>query len=341
MTDRLVATVDHVKPHGSVPLRGRSRRSVRSCLEAYAFVLLLIAAVAFFAIYPATSETFVSAANIRAMLGGNAVVAISAIAVLIPLIAYEFDLSVGATTALTSIFVAAGLAAGIAVPIVIAIGVGLGALVGAINAILVTRAGINAVIATLGIAIIISGVMDLKTGGATVTGNIPATVTDFGSGTTLGIPQPAWALFAVAILAYYILEYTPYGRYLYTLGSNRQAAKLVGIRTRVVLGLSFVLAGLVASTAGALQVARAGSGDPRIAETLTLPALAAAFLSAAAIKPGRFNVAGTLVALLFLAVLNNGLNIAGAEVYVNNFVNGGALIIGVALAVRLGRREQL
>jgi ribose transport system permease protein len=80
--------------------------------------------------------------------------------------------------------------------------------------------------------------------------------------------------------------------------------------------------------------------DPKVGDTFTLPALAAAFLSAAAMKPGKYNVAGTLVAIFFLGVLNNGLNLAGSPEYVTNYVNGAALIVGVALAVRLGRRQE-
>jgi ribose transport system permease protein len=145
----------------------------------------------------------------------------------------------------------------------------------------------------------------------------------------------------VAIFVYYLLGHTPYGRYLYAFGSNRGAARLVGIRTKLTLGMTFVIAGVLSGLAGILQVSRAGSADPKLGETFTLPALAAAFLSAAAIKPGRYNVWGTLVAIFFLAVLNNGLNLAGSPQYVANYVNGAALIVGVGLAVKLGRREQV
>ena len=88
------------------------------------------------------------------------------------------------------------------------------------------------------------------------------------------------------------------------------------------------------------EIARAGGANPRLADSILLPALAAAFLSAAAIRPGRYNVGGALVSVYFLAVLNNGLNLAGAPEYVSSFVNGGALIIGVGVAARLGGRRE-
>jgi len=319
----------------------RRRKTVRQYLEAYAFLGLLVIAALFFSLWSETGETFPSEANIRTLVSANAVVAIVALAALVPLVCYEFDLSVGAIAGLSSIFVASALANGTPVFLGILLGIGLGILVGLVNAFLITRVGVNAVITTLGMAIILAGVINQKSGGLAVTGDIPLSFSEFGSSTWFGIPKIAYILAVIAIGVYYLLNHTPYGRYLYAFGSNREAAKLVGIRTKLTLGLTFVISGALAGAAGVLQVARAGSADPKVGESFTLPALAAAFLSAAAMRPGRYNVAGTLVAIFFLAVLNSGLNLAGSPQYVNNYVNGAALIIGVALAVRLGRRQEL
>jgi ribose transport system permease protein len=218
--------------------------------------------------------------------------------------------------------------------------VGIGATVVLVNALLITRAGINAVITTLGTAAIVGGVITHKTGGLAIVADIPRAVTDFGSGTTLGIPSTTFALVLVAGLVYYVLEHTPFGRYVYALGESPGAARLVGLRTDLLLAATFVASGSLAGAAGVLQVARAGGADPRVGESFTLPALAAAFLSAAAIKPGRYNVAGVLTALFFLAVLNSGLNLAGAQPYVSQYVNGTALIVGVGLAIFLGRKRR-
>ena len=317
------------------------RKSLRQYFEAYAFLGLLIAAAVFFSVWPETGETFTSAANLRTLISSNSVIAIVALAALVPLVCYEFDLSVGAIAGLSSVFVATALAAGTAVPLAIALGIGLGVLVGGINALLITRVGVNAVITTLGVSIILAGVVNQKTSGLSVTGSIPLGFSEFGSSNWLGVPKIAYVLAVLALLVYYLLGHTPYGRYLYAFGSNREAARLVGVRTKLTLGLTFVISGALCGAAGVLQVARAGSADPKVGETFTLPALAAAFLSTAAIKPGRYNVAGTLVAIFFLAVLNNGLNLAGSPEYVSNYVNGAALIVGVGLAVRLGRRQEV
>lgn len=319
---------------------GRLARPLRYYLEAYAFLGLLIIAALFFSVYPESSDTFTSAANLRTLVASSAVVAIVALGALIPLVCYEFDLSVGAIAGLSAVFVASALAGGTPVLVAILLGIGLSLLVGLVNALLITRFGVNAVITTLGMSIILGGIMLQKTSGITVTGDIPLSFSQFGSTNWFGIPKVAYVLVVIAIAVYYLLEYTPYGRYLYAFGSNRDAARLVGIRTKLTLGMTFVISGALCGMAGILQVSRAGSADPRVGETFTLPALAAAFLSAAAIRPGRYNVGGTLVAIFFLAVLNSGLNLSGAPEYVTSYVNGAALIIGVGLSVRLGRRSK-
>jgi ribose transport system permease protein len=319
----------------------RLRRPLRYYLEAYALLGLLIAVAIFFSVWPETADTFPTAANIETLIAANSVVAIVALGALVPLVCYEFDLSVGAIAGLSSIYVATALSDGGGIVAAVFLGIAIGVVVGVVNGTLVTRLGVNAVITTLGMSIIIAGVINFKTEGVGVTGGIPASFTDFGTQTTLGIPRAAFALAAAALAVYYLLNHTPYGRQLYAVGSNRGAAKLVGIRNKLVLGLTFVVAGALCGAAGVLQVARSGGADPRIGDNLTLPALAAAFLSAAAIRPGRYNVGGALVAVYFLAVLNSGLNLTGAEQYVSSFVNGAALIVGVGLAVRLGRRQEL
>jgi ribose transport system permease protein len=310
-----------------------------SFIERYAFIILLFVAVTFFCLYPGTSETFPSQANMKALITGNVVVAIIAIAALIPLVCEEFDLSVGAVAGLSSIFVADHLSGGGSLFVAVFIGISFGLIIGALNAFLITVVGVNAVITTLGTSIIIAGIISQLTGGRSITGNIPREFIMFGTGTTYGVPNLCFALILIGAVVWYLLEHTPFGRQLYAYGSNRSAAVLVGIRTKFVLSTSFLLAGGLAGFAGILQVARAGGADPRVGDSFTMPALAAAFLSAAVLQPGRYNVIGTIIAIYFLATLNSGLNLAGAKPFVNNYVNGFALILGVALAVVFSKRK--
>jgi len=300
---------------------------------------LALGIAVFFSLYSATSTTFPTLENARSMLGTQSVLGIAALGALMPLVLGAWDLSVGATLGLSAVMSASAMSSGASIPVAILVAVGIGMAIGAVNGLLVVRARVNAVIATLGTATVIDGVVQMKTKGITVVSNLPAGLSSFGTDNIVGIPRIFLVPVVVAGVAYFVLEHTPFGRYLYAMGSNPTASRLVGLRTDRLMFLSFVAGGSLAGAAGILQVARAGAADPHVGAAFTLPALAAAFLSAAAIKPGRFNVGGVLVAILFLAVLNSGLNLAGAAPYVSSYVNGVALIVGVAFASWMARRQ--
>jgi ribose transport system permease protein len=327
-------SVSSVAPAADVKVR-RQRRRATEWLEAYALLACLVAAAVFFSLYGPTSGTFLTAANLQVLVGGQAVAALAALAVLVPMCAGNWDLSVGATAGVGAVFSASAMSGGNLIGAVL-LGLALGAAVGVFNALVVTRFKINAVIATLGTMSLLQGLINLKTSGVAVVSNIPQSLVDLGSGTWVGVPRIAVVLLAVALATHYLLEHTPYGRYMYALGENPIAARLIGLRTNLLGFSAFVVAGVLAAIGGILAVARSGGASPQLGDQLLLPAFAAAFLSAAAIKPGRYNVPGLLVAVYFLAVINNGLNLMGAQPYVTSFVNGSALIVGVGMANYLG-----
>jgi ribose transport system permease protein len=337
--EALDPTANPVGPNLGAPEESKSRRVLADRLEALALPALLVAAAVFFTVFGSTSNAFMTAANIRVLLGGQAVVALVALALLVPLCANEWDLSVGAAAGLSAVFAASVMSTGsLAGGVLVALA--LGVLVGVVNALIVTRCRVNAVIATLGTMTIVGGVINWKSHGVSIVSNIPQSLVNLGSENWLGVPRIAVVLAVIALATHYLLEHTPYGRYLYAYGSNPTAARLVGLRTRILVASTFVIAGVLAASAGILSVARSGGASPTVGDQLLLPAFAAAFLSAASIKPGRYNVGGLLVAVYFLAVINNGLSLAGAQPYISSFVNGGALIVGVGLAMYLGRRRR-
>ncbi|MUL50082.1 ABC transporter permease [Mycobacterium sp. CBMA293] len=316
----------------------RTRRWAKF-LEAYALVFLLIATFVFFSVYPPTAESFLSTANLQVVFAGQAVIVIVSLGVLLPLITQDFDMSLGALAALSAIVVAEVVTSGVPVVVSIAVGIAVGALIGGANALIVTRLRVNAVVSTLGVGTVLGGVIIHITGGLASTSNVPAVLTNFGTGNIAGVPTIFLAMLAVAGVALFVLEHTPIGRYLYALGSNPDAARMVGLRTDLLRSAAFLAGGTLAGLAGVFYVARAGGADPKLASSFMLPSFAAAFLSAASIRPGRFNVGGVLVAIYFLAVLNSGLTLAGAPPYVSDYLNGLALIIGVSLAAFLSRRR--
>jgi ribose transport system permease protein len=142
---------------------------------------------------------------------------------------------------------------------------------------------------------------------------------------------------AVAILMWYVLEFTAMGRHCYATGSNAVAARLVGLRVdRIVFG-SLMCSAFFGALAGVVLAARLGSSSYDIGTPYLLPAFSAVFLGATQVKPGHVNVVGTLIAVFLLATGIKGLQLVGAQTYVSNIFYGAALILAVALSVR-GRR---
>jgi ribose transport system permease protein len=309
-------------------------------LEKYGLLVLFLAVVLLFTFSGQTPE-FMSTPNVRNVLSNQSVLGIIAIGSVIPLAAGQIDLSVGPAAGLSAI-VCAGLMSKSDQPLVVALvgAIAVGAVIGLINGLLVARAGINSIIVTLGTTSIIAAIVQWYTDGLALTTGISPTLVKAGLGTWFGVPRPFYFLLVAAIVIWYLLEHTPVGRYVYAIGTNAKAAELVGLAVPRLVLLSFVTAGLLAGVAGALIVATQSGGNPQIGPGYTLPALAAAFLGATTIKPGRYNIPGTLAAVFFLAFSVNGLTLWGAEPWVSDAFNGSALIIAVTIAVVSGRRRR-
>jgi ribose transport system permease protein len=305
----------------------------------FGLLFLLVVVCIVFTVMPSTSATFATSANLAAVVGSQSPVAIIALAAMIPLVAGQFDISVGTTTSICAIASAALISHDHAALFEAALlAVVLGAAIGAVNGFFVSYLRVSSVIATLGMTTLLQGVISQATSGASING-IPSSMIAFADGSTLGLPNLLYVLAAVTLVTIYLLHFTPFGRYLYALGSNPAASKLVGLSVKRLTALSFIVAGAGAGLAAILLVTRIGGASPDNGFDYTLPALAAVFLGASTIRPGRFNAIGTIVAIAFLAALSSGLTLSGLPDYVQSYVNGGALVVGVALSAFLGRRS--
>lgn len=317
-----------------------ARRIAVAALEKYALVILAVAMAVLFSSLAESREAFASTANIQAMLGNQSVVALIAIASIMPLITGQIDLSAGPVAGLTGV-VAAGLCSFQGMPLVPAmvIAVLVGACIGAVNGVLVAYLGVGAIIVTLGTATLIQAGVSWYTDDQTIVSGIPSGLISLGSGSWLGVPRAVFYVVAVSLIAHYFLSQTPVGRHLHFVGANARASRLVGLRVDRLTLASFITSGVIAGLAGILQVALAGSASPQVGPGFTLPALAAAFLGATVIRPGSFNVPGTIVAVLFVAIVVNGLTLLGAASWLQPAVNGGSLLVAVVIATVAGRRR--
>jgi ribose transport system permease protein len=307
----------------------------------YSLVFLLVASFVLYSTWGKTSSVFLTGDSLRVMVAGQAVIGVLTLGILVTMVSGNFDLSVGNIAGLSQVMTASmysshhwNMWAGII------FGVALGAFVGGINGILVTILRVDPFIITLGTASAILGFVDWYSRGQSIVNGIPQGLVDFGRNNALGIPDIVWVLAVVALVIYYLLEHTPYGRNLHAIGSNRAAARLVGIRVERSIAMAFMINGFFAGVAGVLLLARAGAGNPQIPPTLALTALAGAFLGAASFKVGRLNVPGTIVALLFLAVNITGLQYAGVANWINEMFTGLSLIFAIALAAVLSKERK-
>jgi ribose transport system permease protein len=144
-----------------------------------------------------------------------------------------------------------------------------------------------------------------------------------------GFVQPLFLALGIAAALWYLLEHTPAGRQMYATGSNPEAARLTGIRTEALTVAAFVLAGGLAALAGVVQSARIASGQPDIGASFLLPAFAAAFLGASAIRVGRFNAIGTVLGVLLVATGFSGLVLLGVDLWVQPVFYGAVLLIAI------------
>lgn len=322
------------------PSRARERRGGRQALQHgfsnYAIVIFLLVLIAVFSLVAPT--LFPTWSNFQAIANNQAVPAILALAVILPLAAGEFDLSVGAILGFTSILTASATINGVPLVPAILLGVAAGAAIGAVNAFLVVRIKVSAFIATLGMATLLSGGNLLLTDGSVLFDGIDPGLAVIARSKFLGLPMTFYYLIIIAVLLWIILERTPFGRYLTATGLGRTPATLAGVPTSRYLALAFIGSGILAGLAGVLQTGTVGSASPSTGPSFLLPAYAAAFLGATTIRRGRFNVWGTMVGVLVLAVGVSGLNLLGAPFWVAPVFNGLALLVAVSFAAIIAGR---
>jgi ribose transport system permease protein len=306
----------------------------KSFVAAYAFVALFVIVLAFFSVLPATNGNFFQASTLRTIAITQGPLLIIAVGMVIPLTAGHFDLSVAATAGVSSVTVASVVAKhgqsiwlGIGLAIVFALAIGL------VNGFLVAKVGTSPFVTTLAMSTLLAGLLQLATASLPITAVYPASFTGLGTATWLGgIPWSLLLVVPLIAVAFYVLHSTPYGRNLHAIGSNSRAAKLVGVPVVRTALISFLLSALMGAAAGILMTAQAGGADPGVGGSYLFPAFTALFLGMTTIRPGRPNVIGTVLAVLFIAASVSGLTMSGADAWVRDVFEGGALLLAVCVA---------
>jgi ribose transport system permease protein len=304
-------------------------------------ISLIIAIAVVVAIIGIQNPLFFGVANLRVIGTAITIMGLLAVVQTIVIILGALDISVGSIAGLTSvtsamIFTAAGTAAGVAGAIAI------GILCGLINGCIIVFGRVNPVIATLATLAAFMGAAQLISDGRAqgYTGADPFFVF-LARGAIVGVPVLIWVLILVSVLAYVILRFTSVGRNIYAVGGNNIASRLAGINiNRYVIGV-YMVTGAVAAIAGILITARTGSGQPISgSEGLELQAITAAALGGAALKGGKGTIVGTLLAVVLLGVLTNGMTLLGVNSFWQNVAQGALLVIAVIIQqLRSGERR--
>ena len=285
--------------------------------------------------------SFAGMQTVRAILGNNTTVALLSMAEMLVIACGNYDLSVGFSIGLMHIIAMSLLAwVGVPWPLVVVITIAAGGLVGLINGVLVEYAKIDSFIATLGVGSILYGFSTFITNGTQVVGNVPEPFALINDGRVLGLPFPTYIVVLIAVMAWIGLEHLPVGRQLYAIGSNRRAAELTGVRSRRLVMGSFIASGLIVGLAGVILAARLQVAQASVGQEFLLPSFVGALLGATTVRPGRVNAAGTIIAVLVLAVGIAGLQQLGNSFFVEPIFQGLALIISVGLAGYAARRRK-
>jgi ribose transport system permease protein len=268
------------------------------------------------------------------MVNSRSINALVALAVMIPIASNNFDLSVASILGVSQVL-ANGLQTQqkLAWQAACVLCIVIGALVGFVNGVLVTRVRINSFIATLGTGTLLLGLNQWYTGGRQVVGALPREfVAIAGRIPYTGIPAVVVYVLVVVAVLWIVFDYLPLGRFLYIIGDSPRAAELNGISPVRYVTLAFVASGILAAFAGVILQAQLQVGQSTVGQELMLPAFTGALLGATAVRPGRPNVWGTILAVAVLAVAVAGLTQLGAPFFVENLFNGAMLVLAVGLA---------
>lgn len=310
-----------------------SKATFSSIFQKYGITLIFVALVITLSIL---SPNFLNPMNILNVIRQISIIAIVGFGVTMVIITTGIDLSSGSVIALVSV-VAASFAHPGEYPLVIPLFAGLlvGGIAGLINGTLVAKGKIPAFIATLGMMTAARGIALIYSGGRPVT-NLSKPFSFIGRGYILGIPFPIYVLLVVAVISHILLKHTKFGKYVYAIGGNEQAARISGINVDKYKILIYSYAGLMSAVAGILLTARLSAGQPTSGVGYELDAIAASVIGGTSLSGGIGTIPGTVIGALIMGTLNNGLDLLHVSAYWQQVIKG-LIIVGAVLMDRKRR----
>jgi len=275
------------------------------------------------------SEYFLTTRNFINLLLASSVMGIIAMFTTMLMVGGGLDLSVGSTVALVGVIAShaqysMGIWGAVAVALIAAV------IVGVANGLLVTRVGVNPLITTLGMFSVVRGLAFVFSGGLTEP-MFDSTFGELGRGFIAGIPVPVIVLVIVTIACAIVMRRTQYGRAMYSIGGNEKASFLAGLRVKRYQMWAYVLSALSAGVAGILLTSQLGAGAPQAATGLEITVIAAVILGGTSLAGGKGTIVGTLIGVLILGTLTNGMILLGVSSYYQQIGQGIVLLLAVGL----------
>lgn len=267
--------------------------------------------------------------NLANVLQRNSIIGIVACGMLLMIILGGFDLSVGAVGAMSSV-VAAALIVHLSMPLGVVTALALGLTVGLVNGVLIAKIGINPFVATLGVQVLITGLLFVTTSAQPIYG-VPESFTQLGLGRIGPIPIPTLIFAAVAACTWALLRLTTFGHYIYAVGGNKSAANLAGINVDRVTIITYGLGGLFAGLAGVILLGTTNIGQPASAVDWPLSAIAAVVVGGVPLSGGVGSVGRAVLGTLLLGFVANALNLLGISPYWQPAVTGFVILLAVGI----------
>jgi ribose transport system permease protein len=319
-----------IKNASAPVLRERVVKTKTMRIERYTTIF---AWLVMFAVFSVVSPGFFSAFNLVNLLRQISMLAIVVCGLTICIAAGDWDLSVGRVAGLAGIITVSLINRGTSVGVSMLVAFAAGIIIGCINGLLITGVGIPSLIVTLGMMTVTGGLSLTWTGGMALYRELPKHYTFWGSGYLFRVPVPIYIMVIIVVCTYLLLTKTRTGRYLYAIGGNKTVASLSGINVRRYRFAGLVTSGFLAALAGFILMARLGSGQPTSGGEFMLEGLGSVFIGVTAIKVGKPNILGSIVGVLIMGTLSNGLTIAGVNAYPQEIIKGGIMILAVVAAV--------
>jgi ribose transport system permease protein len=306
---------------------------VKRPAEPERFALLGVWVLLFLVFSLIVPETFPTSANISSMLGSQAVLLVLALGLIVPLRAGDYDLSVASTLNLSAVVVAVlNVNEGWNIWTAVIAAIVVSCLVGVVNGFVITKFDIDPFIVTLGIGTVVQGIIYWISNSVTITGVDRQLSDTMLTQPFLAIPLDFYYAIALCFVIWYVFDHTAFGQRLLFAGQSRDVARLNGVNVSGLRWTSMIISGGIAGVAGVIYAGTTASADPVSGQAFMLPAFAACFLGSTVLKIGRFNPWGTLIAVYFLVTGITGLQLMGAQQYVQQLFYGGALVIAVILS---------